>query len=104
MAKIKINNVRIKGIAACAPSKVEENSEYPYFDENEFENIIPSIGVERRHVAKEGQTCADFAQRAAEKLMEELGMGERKHRPAHLWLPFQRLYPAGHGLCAARQA
>ena len=73
MAKIKINNVRIKGIAACAPSKVEENSEYPYFDENEFENIIPSIGVERRHVAKEGQTCADFAQRAAEKLMEELG-------------------------------
>lgn len=72
MAKIKINNVRIKGIAACAPSKVEENSEYPYFDENEFENIIPSIGVERRHVAKEGQTCADFAQRAAEKLMEEL--------------------------------
>ncbi len=31
------------------------------------------IGVERRHVAKEGQTCADFAQRAAEKLMEELG-------------------------------
>ena len=52
MAKIKINNVRIKGIAACAPSKVEENSEYPYFDENEFENIIPSIGVERRHVAR----------------------------------------------------
>ena len=73
MARIKLNNIRIKGIAACAPSKVEENSEYPYFDENEFETIIPSIGVERRHVAKEGQTCADFAQRAAEKLIEELG-------------------------------
>lgn len=73
MAYIKINNVRIKGMAACAPTKVEENSEYPYFDENEYENIIPSIGVERRHVAKPGQTCSDFAQRAAEKLMEELG-------------------------------
>lgn len=73
MAQIKLNNVRIKGISACAPSKVEENSEYPYFDENEFETIIPTIGVERRHVAKPGQTCADFAQRAAEKLMEELG-------------------------------
>lgn len=60
-------------MAACAPSKVEENREYPYFNENEYENIIPSIGVERRHVAKKGQTCADFAQRAAEKLMEELG-------------------------------
>ena len=49
---------------------MEENSEYPYFDENEFENIIPSIGVERRHVAKDGQTCADFAQRAAENTAE----------------------------------
>lgn len=73
MAQIIINNVRIKGMAGCAPTKVEENSEYPYFDENEFANIIPSIGVERRHIAKEGQTCADFAQRAAEKLLEELG-------------------------------
>ena len=73
MSQIIINNVRIKGMAACAPTKVEENSEYPYFDENEYENIIPSIGVERRHVAKPGQTCSDFAQRAAEKLMEELG-------------------------------
>ncbi len=73
MAQIRINNVRIKGIAACAPTKIEENCEYPYFDENEFANIIPSIGVERRHIAKAGQTCADFAQRAAEKLMEELG-------------------------------
>ena len=72
MALIKINNVRIKGMAACAPTTVEENSEYPYFDENEFENIIPSIGVERRHVAKPGQTCADFAQRAAERLIDEL--------------------------------
>lgn len=60
-------------MAACAPSKVEENCEYPYFDENEFDRIIPSIGVERRHVAKPGQTCADFAQKAAEKLLEELG-------------------------------
>lgn len=73
MAQVIINNVRIKGIAACAPSKVEENSEYPYFDENEFETIIPSIGVERRHVAKPGQTCSDFACKAAEKLIEELG-------------------------------
>ena len=73
MAQIKICNIRIKGISACAPSKVEENNEYPFFDENEFDRIIPSIGVERRHVAKEGQTCADFAQRAAERLMEELG-------------------------------
>ncbi len=38
--KNKQRKNQLAGIAACAPSKVEENSEYPYFDENEFENII----------------------------------------------------------------
>lgn len=73
MALIKLNNVSIKGIAACVPSDVEENKDYPYFDENELDRIMPTIGVERRHVLKKGQTCGDLAQAAAEKLVEELG-------------------------------
>ena len=75
MALIRINNVSIRGMAACAPSKVEENCEYPFFDDNEFDRIIPSIGIERRHVAKPGQTCSDFALRAAEQLLNELQWG-----------------------------
>ena len=73
MANIKIENVRIKGFCACVPSTIEENSDYPYFDENELERMMPTIGIERRHISKPGQTCSDFAMKAAEKLIEELG-------------------------------
>ena len=73
MANLKIDNVRIKGMAACVPSTVEENSDYPYFDENELTRILPTIGVERRRVLKKGQTCSDLAYLAAEKLIAELG-------------------------------
>lgn len=73
MALKTINNVRIKGMAACVPSKIEENSDYPYFDDNELDRIIPTIGVERRRVLAKGQTCGDLACQAAEKLLAELG-------------------------------
>lgn len=73
MAFIKINNVKMKGIAACVPSYIEENSDYPYFDENELDRIMPTIGVERRRVLQKGQTCSDLACKAAERLIDELG-------------------------------
>ncbi len=73
MALIKIDNVRIKGMSACVPSTIEENCDYPYFDENELERMMPTIGIERRRVLKPGQTCSDLAFMAAEKLIEELG-------------------------------
>lgn len=76
MAHIKLNNVTIKGIAASVPSKIEENSDYPYFDENELDRIMPTIGVERRRVLAPGQTCGDLAHVAAEKLIKELGWGK----------------------------
>lgn len=73
MALTTIHNVAIRGMAACVPSKIEENSDYPHFDDNELERIIPTIGVERRRVLEEGQTCGDLACKAAEKLIQELG-------------------------------
>ena len=73
MALVTIHNVAIRGMAACVPSKIEENSDYPYFDDNELDRIIPTIGVERRRVLEKGQTCGDLACKAAEKLIQELG-------------------------------
>lgn len=73
MALLKISNVRIKGMSACVPSTIEENCDYPYFDENERDSIIPTIGIERRRVLKPGQTCGDLAYHAAEKIIAELG-------------------------------
>ena len=73
MALLKINNVRIKGAAACAPKDNEENRDYPYFERNDIDRIIDTIGVERRRILKKGQTCSDLAYLAAEKLIAELG-------------------------------
>lgn len=60
-------------MAACVPSTIDENSDYPYFDENELKRILPTIAVERRRVLKKGQTCSDLAYIAAEKLIADLG-------------------------------
>ena len=73
MAYTTIHNVAIRGMAACVPSKNEENSDYPYFDDNELDRIIPTIGVERRRVLEKGQTCGDLACKAADRLIQELG-------------------------------
>lgn len=73
MALLKINNIKIKGISACAPSNIEENRDYPFFEREDIERIIEAIGVERRRVLKKGQTCSDLAYYAAEKLIAELG-------------------------------
>lgn len=73
MAQLKIDNVCVRGMAACVPSEIEENSAYPFFDENEFERMIPTIGVERRRCLNKGDTCGDLACVAAEKLLKDLG-------------------------------
>lgn len=72
MAFLKIENVAIRGISACIPSNVEENKDYPFFAENELDRMIPTIGVERRHVCEQGITPSDMCFKAAEKLLEEL--------------------------------
>jgi len=73
MAFIKIENVAIRGISACVPSKVEENSSLPFYGAGEAEQVMAAIGIERRHVAPPGVAVSDLCFAAAEKLIEELG-------------------------------
>ena len=73
MALMNLEKVSIRGMAASVPFQSEENNSYPYFDENEFNRMIPTIGVERRRSLKKGQTCGDLAYEAANKLLKELG-------------------------------
>ena len=72
MAFLRIKNVEIKGIAACVPSNIEENKDYPFFAENELDRMIPTIGVERRHVCEPGVTPSDMCYKAAEELLKSL--------------------------------
>lgn len=73
MAFVKIDNVAIRGIAACVPKNVEENRTLPFYAEGEAEQVIEAIGIERRHVAPQEITASDLCFEAAEKLILELG-------------------------------
>ena len=72
MAYIKINNVAIRGISACAPAKIEENTDLPVFELGEAERVINQTGIARKHVVEPGTTSLDLCKRAMEKLLEDL--------------------------------
>ena len=73
MAFFTVNNVLIRGCAACVPPKVEENADLPIYKPGEAEEIIKSTGIERRHVVSDGITASDLCLRAGEQLLAQLG-------------------------------
>lgn len=75
MSFLSVNNVTIKGMAACVPKRVEENINYELLSKEEIEKYIQTTGVERRHCAiHDGSICtSDLCQKAAEKLLDDLG-------------------------------
>lgn len=71
MSFLKIENVKIAGIAACVPPKLVENTDSNLFDDpKELERYINTIGVERRYVAEDGICSSDLCKVAAERLIE----------------------------------
>ena len=72
MAFLEIKNVRIAGIAACVPPKVEENIDLPVFIPGEAEKVIAQTGIERKHLVDEGVVLSDLCARAGEVLLEKL--------------------------------
>jgi 3-oxoacyl-[acyl-carrier-protein] synthase-3 len=73
MAFLKIENVKISGIAACVPPKLVENKDSKLFDDPaELDRYIKTIGVERRYVAEDGICSSDLCKAAADKLIEEM--------------------------------
>ena len=75
MAYSNINNVEIKGIAACVPDRVEYNRDFPLLSQELIEKYIDQVGVVERHCAiHDGSLCtSDLCYEAAEKLLNELG-------------------------------
>ena len=74
MSKLTVEGVRIAGMSACVPSKVEENINLPIFkDETEAQKVIASTGIERRHVVAPGTTASDLSVKAVEQLLHDLG-------------------------------
>jgi 3-oxoacyl-[acyl-carrier-protein] synthase-3 len=72
MAFLHIKNVEIKGLAACVPSTIEENSEIQNIPAADIEKLIKTTGIERRRVVDKGVCTSDLCYTAAEKLIAEL--------------------------------
>ena len=73
MAFLEVKNVRIAGIAACAPKHIEDNLTIPVFREGEAERVIAQTGIKTKHtVVDNSMLASDMAVAAAETLMERL--------------------------------
>lgn len=72
MAFFSAENVKIKGVAACVPSQVYDNSDYKWVAKDKQKNFIESTGIAFRHVSPIGTTASDLCTDAAELLIEKL--------------------------------
>lgn len=73
MAFLKVDNVAIRGIAACVPPAVEENKDISFYAPGEADQVIAATGIERRHIAGPDICVSDLCTQAAERLLYELG-------------------------------
>ena len=73
MAKWKIRNVRMAGVSACVPENVVRTADYDIMTPEEAEVFDNTVGIKRRHIAPDNICASDMCQKAAEKLIEELG-------------------------------
>ncbi len=74
MAFQRIDNVRIAGISACVPGRIESNRDSPVFlTRNDAEKFILTTGIKERRVASSEICSSDLCYNAALRLIEEVG-------------------------------
>lgn len=73
MAKWRIKNVRMAGVSACVPENVVKTEDIALMSEEEAQVFNNTVGIKRRHIAPDNICASDMCQKAAEKLLEELG-------------------------------
>ena len=64
----------VKGVGHYLPERIVENSEFEKTLDTSDEWIRTRSGIERRHIAAEGQTTSDLAVRAAQKALADAGL------------------------------
>jgi len=73
MPFLTTHHVKIIGMAACVPKRMEENIDLPIFaSREEAEKVIASTGIARRRVCDDGVTSSDLAVKAVERLLMDL--------------------------------
>jgi len=70
-----IDNVEIQSLITCLPEDIKEMMAFsPIFGEKAVVDTIANSGIERIHVAKQGETTSDLCFQAAESLFEKEGI------------------------------
>lgn len=70
MSALTTKHVKIVGLSACVPSRIEENIDLSIFANlEEAEKVIASTGIARHRVCDEGVTASDLSVKAVEKLI-----------------------------------
>lgn len=64
----------VKGIGHYLPERIMENAEFEASLDTSDEWIKARSGIERRHIAADGQTTSDLATRAAEAALADAGL------------------------------
>ncbi|MBP6976897.1 MAG: ketoacyl-ACP synthase III [Bacteroidales bacterium] len=72
MSLFTIPNIRIAGMAAAVPAKEVSNLDYRWISVKERNQVIRTIGVEKRRIAEKGQTTGDLCFAAADRLLNDL--------------------------------
>lgn len=76
MSKVRLDNVRLKGVASAVPAQVRTlEDDKKIFDEAEVNKISASTGVTRRHIVSPGVCTSDLCLAAAEHLLAGSGWG-----------------------------
>ena len=71
MAFLSVDNIRVKGIAACVPKYTESNLDYDWISLQERELLIKTTGIKNRRIAAENICTSDMCYEAAEALINE---------------------------------
>jgi hypothetical protein len=100
----RTSGARIAGVVSCLPPRVVENDSFIEQFGDGVAEVTKMTGVEKRHYAEDGVTTSDLCEKAANTLIEKLGLGAGLDRRAHLHLPVAGLSAAGHGDPAAGPA
>lgn len=73
MSLISFQHAKVLGIAACVPSQKVHYSEYVgLYSEKELKKKVRATGIEYRRFASDKQCASDFAEAAANKLLDDL--------------------------------
>jgi 3-oxoacyl-[acyl-carrier-protein] synthase III len=74
MAFLEINNIVVKGIAACVPKQVEDNRTLSMIGTaDDIEKFIETTSIVKRHVVADSGICSsDLCAAAAERLIKDL--------------------------------